>query len=77
VDQRDAAVLQQVQVALLVVVGDQDSPLADGSAQLLVETVPGAELVVLPGADHLSAVRAKGYMESVAAFLNKHTFNTS
>jgi pimeloyl-ACP methyl ester carboxylesterase len=59
--------LRTVQVRLLAVVGDKDEALPQ--AQRLTETVPKAELVVLPGEDHLSAIRAQGYKDAVAAFL--------
>jgi pimeloyl-ACP methyl ester carboxylesterase len=51
----------------LAVVGDKDPALA--AAQRLVEIVPNAELVVLPGEDHLSAVSAPAYKDSVASYL--------
>jgi pimeloyl-ACP methyl ester carboxylesterase len=46
--------LRRVQIPVLAVVGDKDTNLAE--AQLLIETVPFGELVVLPAEDHLSAV---------------------
>jgi pimeloyl-ACP methyl ester carboxylesterase len=64
--------LRRVQIPVLAVVGDKDANLSE--AQLLIETVPFGELVVLPGEDHLSAVRAEKYKEAVASFLKKaHT----
>jgi pimeloyl-ACP methyl ester carboxylesterase len=59
--------LRSVQVRLLAVVGDKDEALV--AAQRLTETVPKAELVVLPGEDHMSAIRAQGYKDAVAAFV--------
>jgi hypothetical protein len=47
--------------------GEKDQGLA--LAQKLVEIVPGAELVVVPGEDHASAVRAQGCKDAVASFL--------
>jgi pimeloyl-ACP methyl ester carboxylesterase len=64
----DKAALTEVQVPLLVVVGDKDQALAD--AQRLSETVPHAQLVGVPGEDHLSAIPAAAYKEAVASFLN-------
>jgi hypothetical protein len=58
--------LRNVQVHLLAVIGDKDEVV---EAQRLTETVPKAKLVVLPGEDHLSAVRAQGYKDAVAAFV--------
>jgi pimeloyl-ACP methyl ester carboxylesterase len=59
--------LRRVQTPVLAVVGDKDANLAE--AQLLIETVPSGELVVLPGEDHASAVRAETYKQAVASFL--------
>ena len=59
--------LRRVEVPVLVVIAEKD--LSIQSAQTLVESMPDAQLVVLPGEDHLSAVRAQGYKDAVAAFL--------
>ena len=64
-----AAALPQVQVPLLVVVGDKDETLPD--SQRLSETVPNAQLVILPGEDHVSAIPAVAYKHAVAAFLRE------
>jgi pimeloyl-ACP methyl ester carboxylesterase len=64
--QVDEDALREVQVPLIAVIGDRDSV---PRAQRLVETVAGAQLVVLPGEDHLSSVRAQGCKDAVAAFL--------
>ena len=64
-----AAALPQVQVPLLVVVGDKDETLPD--SQRLSETVPNAQLVILPGEDHVSAIPAGAYKHAVAAFLRE------
>jgi pimeloyl-ACP methyl ester carboxylesterase len=65
----DEAALQQGQVPLLVVLGDKDPALPD--AQRLSETVPNAQLVVLPDEDHLSAIRAAAYKAALATFLGE------
>ena len=67
--------LRRVQIPVLAVVGDKDSNLAE--AQLLIETVPLGELVVLPGEDHLSAVTSQKYKEAVASFLKAHALSTA
>jgi pimeloyl-ACP methyl ester carboxylesterase len=69
----DENALRQVQLPVLVVVGGSDPALR--SAQLLVETVPHAELVVLPDETHMTALPAQGFKEAVAAFLEKHAFS--
>jgi pimeloyl-ACP methyl ester carboxylesterase len=63
----DEKTLRQVQVPILVIVGEKDPLL--GAAKSLAETVPDAELVVLPNEDHASALLAQGCKEAVAAFL--------
>lgn len=60
-------VLAVIDAAGLAVVGDRDDSYP--AAQRLTETVPNAQLVVLPGEDHLSAVSAQAYKDAVAAFL--------
>jgi hypothetical protein len=59
--------LQSVRVRLLPVVGDRDAALL--AAQRLSRTVPNAQLIVLPGEDHLSAIRAQAYRDAVAVLL--------
>jgi pimeloyl-ACP methyl ester carboxylesterase len=63
----DQDALRRVQVPVLAVIGERDNTLP--RAQRLVETVPGAQLVVLPGEDHFSAVPSQAYKDAVAAFL--------
>ena len=61
--------LRRVPVPLLAVVGEKDLSLR--SAQSLVEMMPRAELLILQGEDHLSAVRAQGYKRAVSTFIRK------
>jgi pimeloyl-ACP methyl ester carboxylesterase len=63
----DEASLRRVRVPVQVVVGERDGALS--SAQRLVEVMPNAALTVLPGEDHISAVRSSGYRGAVAEFL--------
>jgi pimeloyl-ACP methyl ester carboxylesterase len=63
------AVLRQVHVPLLAVVGDKDQSVPE--AQRLSETLPNAQLVVVPGEDHLSAIPAAAYKQAVAGFLGE------
>jgi pimeloyl-ACP methyl ester carboxylesterase len=64
----DEDALRRIQVPVLAVVGDRDNANLF-RVQRLVETVPGAQLVVLPGEDHFSALSSQAYKEAVAAFL--------
>ena len=65
--QADQAALRQLDLPLLVVVGEEDEVLA--SARQLVALVAGAELVTLAGEDHQSAMAAEGYKQAVRRFL--------
>lgn len=65
----DDAALKQLNLPMLVVVGDQDPVL--NSAHQLALTVPNAELAVVPGADHLGAIAAPDYKRGVAEFLGQ------
>jgi pimeloyl-ACP methyl ester carboxylesterase len=69
----DENALRRVRLPVLVVVGGNDPALR--SAQLLVETVPHAELVVLPDETHMTALPAQGFKDAVATFLEKHSFS--
>jgi pimeloyl-ACP methyl ester carboxylesterase len=67
--------LRRVQTPVLAVVGDKDLNLSE--AQLLIETVPFGELVVLAGEDHASAISSQKYKEAVASFLNAHAYTAA
>jgi len=64
-------VVRQSKLPMLVVAGGKDDALP--GAKALAEAVVGAEFVLLPGEDHLSAVAAAGYKSAVSAFLKKHS----
>jgi len=63
----DERQLQDIEVPLLLVVGDQDD-IATG-ADALARRIPAAQLVVLPGRNHMSAVPARPFKEAALAFL--------
>jgi pimeloyl-ACP methyl ester carboxylesterase len=67
--------LRRVQTPVLAVVGDKDPFLSQ--AQLLIETVPFGELVVLSGETHPSAISSQKYKEAVASFLKSHAFTAA
>ena len=50
--------LATVDVPTLVLVGDQDVPSPPDVAETMQEGIPGSELVVVPGAGHLSGLEA-------------------
>ena len=66
--QADARHLGSITTPILVVVGDQDE-LAGGAAEL-IELIPSARLVTIPGRDHLSAVTAREFKRAALEFLS-------
>ncbi|MDE3075232.1 MAG: alpha/beta fold hydrolase [Chloroflexota bacterium] len=63
----DEDALRHAHHRALAVVGEKDEAVA--AVDRLMKVLPRAELVVLPGEDHLSAVLAKAYKEAVSQFL--------
>jgi len=70
VDDEQESILRRREAPVLAVVGENDVSIR--ASRRLVEIIPHAELVVLPGYDHMSAVRADEYKDAVAAFLTSH-----
>jgi pimeloyl-ACP methyl ester carboxylesterase len=64
--QADQTALRRLELPLLVVVGEKDEVL--GSARQLVAAVPDAELIMLAGEDHQSALAAQSYKKAVGDF---------
>lgn len=60
-------VLGQIRVPVLVVAGELDD--VAGRVQPLVDLIPGAKGVVLPGRNHMNAVGDRGYKQAVLDFL--------
>ena len=60
--------LPRVAVPALVVVGDADALTPPSDAQLMAEAIPGARLVTIPGAGHLTPMERPG---AVAAALGE------
>jgi len=61
--------LGKIAVPTLVVAGDEDD--LAGSVSTLVDAIPFAEGIVLPGKDHMKAVGDKTYKLSVLDFLDR------
>ena len=59
--------LAQIKVPVLVVAGDADD--VAGPVQPLVDLMPTAQGVSLPGRNHMNAVGDKGYKQAVLGFL--------
>ena len=68
---RDEEAIRRLELPMLLVVGEKDGALA--GARRLAGSVSHAELVVVPDADHLSAVGAPRYKEAVLEFLAKYS----
>lgn len=64
----DTQLLAQVKIPLLLVVGGNDE-LVSG-AEDLVDMIPTARLVIVPGRDHLGTVPAHEFKEAALAFLD-------
>jgi pimeloyl-ACP methyl ester carboxylesterase len=65
----DEARLAAIKTPILIVVGEKDELVA--GADELVEAIPTARLVVVPGRDHLGTVPAREFKESALAFLDE------
>jgi pimeloyl-ACP methyl ester carboxylesterase len=62
--------LQNVRRPTLVIVGEHDRTTTPRAARVLHEGIEGSELVLVPGAGHMSFVEAQErYLEAVRAFL--------
>lgn len=59
--------LAMIRCQVLVVAGSEDD--VAGAVQPLVDMIPGAQGVVLPGRNHMNAVGDKGYKHAALAFL--------
>jgi len=65
--------LRQVQVPTLVVVGEEDELSPPSDAEEMVAAIPGAQIAVLPGAGHVSAVeRPDDFNNVVGDFVLEH-----
>jgi pimeloyl-ACP methyl ester carboxylesterase len=63
--------LATIKAPALVIAGEDDT--IAGPVEPLVDAIPGAEGVVLPGRDHMKAVGDKTYKLSVLDFLDRRT----
>lgn len=60
--------LGRIRTPILIVVGDRDD-IAEGAAEL-IELIPSARLVTVPGRDHMSAVPAADFKRAALEFLS-------
>jgi 3-oxoadipate enol-lactonase len=64
--------LKEIKVPTLVVVGEDDKATPVDSARKMATTIPKAELVIIPGAGHVSNIEQPGaFNRALVDFLNK------
>lgn len=62
--------LAGIRVPALVIVGEEDTLTPPAESRVIADGIPGARLVVLPGAGHLANLEApEGFNQAVRAFL--------
>jgi len=66
----DPANLGGIRTPILLVAGERDEVARDTSR--LAELIPSAELVVIPGRDHMGTVPARQFKEAALEFLGRH-----
>ena len=71
----NAADLARIRVPVLVVAGENDTLVGDPRG--VVDLIPGAQLVIVPGRDHLSTVGDRRYKHAVVEFLQQHGVGAS
>jgi proline iminopeptidase len=70
--------LGRVQKPTLLVVGEKDRTTTTRAARVLHDGIAGSELVVVPGAGHMSLVEAQDeYLEAVRGFLQRYSSDRS
>ena len=68
-----AALLAAVKVPTLVMVGEHDAKELSAEANILVQSIPGAALEVIPGAGHLGCLdNPSAFSAALGKFLNAH-----
>jgi pimeloyl-ACP methyl ester carboxylesterase len=66
----EAVDLARIAHPVLVVAGERDTLIGD--PRRLVQLIPAARLLLIPGRDHINAVGDRRYKEAVLAFLGEH-----
>ena len=66
----DPASLAAIRTPVLLVAGERDEVVRD--APRLAQLIPAAEVVLIPGRDHLSTVPARQFKEAALEFLGSH-----
>jgi len=64
--------LSQIRAPTLVVVGEEDKPFPPWKSRRIANSISGAELVVIPGAGHLSSIEnPRPVNDAVTRFLSR------
>jgi pimeloyl-ACP methyl ester carboxylesterase len=72
------AVLPHIMVPTLVIVGEEDVVTPPSDAELLVQNIPGASLVTIPGAGHLTNIeKPEAFNAALEAFLHRYADRAS
>lgn len=72
------AVLPRINVPTLVIVGEEDVVTPPSASEFLAKHIPGASLVTIPGAGHLTNLeRPVAFNSALEAFLSRHTKRAS
>jgi pimeloyl-ACP methyl ester carboxylesterase len=72
------AVLPHIMVPTLVIVGEEDVVTPPSDAELLVQNIPGASLVTIPGAGHLTNIeKPEAFNAALEALLHRYADRAS
>jgi len=72
------AILPHINVPTLVIVGDEDVVTPPPEAEFLARNIPGAKLVTIPGAGHLTNIeKPEAFNAALEAFLKPHATRAS
>ncbi len=67
------SILPNIDVPTLIIVGDEDKVLPPSESQLLADAIPGAELVTIEHAGHLSNIESPDRFNAILGeFLDRH-----
>jgi 3-oxoadipate enol-lactonase len=70
--------LPRIKVPTLVVVGEEDAVTPPADAEFLARNIPGASLVTIPGAGHLTNIeKLEAFNAALEAFLSAYTGRVS
>lgn len=73
VEQRDIGRLEEIDVPVMVLVGEHDRLTTPDVARGMASRIPGARFVLIPGAGHLSNLEnPRAFVDALLAFLRAH-----